>query len=105
MKKKLFIIASLSIIVLIAFFTLVNIMFKTNKLLMENMEALADDPVCGWIDDGGPITLADCYDSGVTVSSNGNYRCDTGTGSNTAYKCIGSIQPVPSANKYKCYKP
>ena len=51
MKKKLFIIASLSIIVLIAFFTLVNIMFKTNKLLMEKRDAASSKRAVGKIEE------------------------------------------------------
>ena len=102
MKKRLFILASPAIIVLAAIFTLSNIMFSPSKLLMENMEALADDPTCDWLD-GGPINLADCYDAG-TISSNGKYRCETGTGENTAYSCTGSVYPAIIANKYKCYK-
>jgi len=44
-KLKLFILASLAIIVLAAIFTLTNSMFTPNRLLAENLAALADDPI------------------------------------------------------------
>jgi len=51
MKKKLLILASLLIIVLVAFFTFFATMFSSDKLLKENIAALADDPAISWIDD------------------------------------------------------
>jgi|GEM_PF-3787702 hypothetical protein len=53
MKKKLFIYASLSMLALTTALTISNTMSLPDKLLLKNIEALADDPAVGWIDSGG----------------------------------------------------
>ena len=48
MKKKLFVFMSLLTIASVAIFTLSSTTSSSDKLLLENIAALADDPV-GWI--------------------------------------------------------
>jgi len=58
--KKLFITTLLSTIALAAIVTLPNTGSSIDKLLMENIAALADIPPVSWMD-GDPITLKDCW--------------------------------------------
>ena len=51
MKKNFLTLTSLSVIVLVAIFTFSNTISSQDKLLMESIAALADDPGTNWIDD------------------------------------------------------
>jgi hypothetical protein len=49
MKKKLFVFTSLLTTASVAIFTLSSTTSSSDKLLLENIAALADDPAVGWI--------------------------------------------------------
>ena len=104
MKKKLFIITSLSIIALAAIFTFSNTTSSIDKLFMENIAALADDPI-SWIDDGGAIPIDKCQLAGVNIASGGVYHCMAGTSSSTQYPCNGSVKYQSLATTRTCYLP
>jgi hypothetical protein len=103
--KKLFITTLLSTIALAAIVTLPNTASSIDKLLMENIAALADDPV-NWIDDGegGVTRLTDCFVYGANTS-NGRYHCAAGTGTDALYSCGGSVEPIFINERKKCVLP
>ena len=95
MKKILLFLITLSVIILAAIFTISHTTSAEDQLLNANVEALADDPVCWWLDgEGLPGTCICPNGSGdpYLPTSHGVCKKDTETG----IKKCGSKEEIRS---------
>ena len=98
MKKKLFVFTLLPIFGLIASFALSNAMPSPDKLLMENIEALADDPAVEKTVAPGEL----CWTSYTSDEYKSLRVCDTNTGK--CYNKDHSTHPNGQGSMVSCYK-
>ena len=106
MKKTIFSPIMLPIIIAIFFFAPINIHSTKDKLLMENIEVLANDIVVSDTDKN-PISLADCWMSVTPQSGSAQAfrKCDPETTTTTIYSCSTEwIEGIAASNGKQCYR-
>ena len=94
---------TLSIVLAVAFFTFINTPSSQDKLLMENIEALANIGET----DKNPINLKNCYMSVTPDPGSGvaTRKCDSETTATTIYACSTEwIEGHYAQDLKKCYE-
>ena len=92
MKNFLSVLMALSFLASIAVFTVINTYFSKDKLLIENVEALADAKV-----------IKTCFFNSVFLEGQMYYPCDPRTGEGMIGPC-GEIADGVGYNSDSCYK-